>query len=507
MPLESNQTNLQRYLNVVSSNNLFNDYQKRWQFYLESYLGGAEYRQAGHLVQYQLETNKEYQARLDSTPLDNHCKSIISTYVSFLFRQHPERDFAGLDTNPMVEEFCYDADLEGRSLDAFMKDVAIWAGVFGHCWVLLTRPDIGALTLADQIAMGSRPYINLLTPLTVLDWTWERGATGRYELSYMKYVEEVNDTISTIKEWTAETITTYIVSHKEREVTEEYIEVNGLGMIPAIQVYSTRSPIRGIGSSDLSDIADQQKSIFNEYSEIEQLIRLQNHPTLVKVVECEAGAGAGAIITMPENMDPGLKPYLLEPAGNGLQGIYASIAARVAAIDKMAHTSGVRTTKTQSASGVALQTEFALLNSKLSEKADQLELAEEQIWKLFAAYLGTTFEGEIEYPDSFDIRDEEQTFANLKLAKETATDPVVLRVVDEQLLELLGEDASLLLPQTAVASTGEHPSLAGLSQQGKQTHIQTMLMEGYSNEEIIALHPEVTEQDIIDAGAQAAANN
>ena len=34
-----------------------------------------------------------------------------------------------------------------------------------------------------------------------------------------------------------------------------------------------------------------------------------------------------------------------------------------------------------------------------------------------------------------------------------------------------------------------------------------MLMEGYSNQEIIALHPEVTEQDIIAAGAQAAANN
>jgi uncharacterized protein (DUF433 family) len=34
-----------------------------------------------------------------------------------------------------------------------------------------------------------------------------------------------------------------------------------------------------------------------------------------------------------------------------------------------------------------------------------------------------------------------------------------------------------------------------------------MLMEGYSNDEIIALHPEITKQDIIDAGAAAAASN
>ena len=442
-----NQSNLDKYINITSSNQLFNSYQSRWQFYLESYLGGDEYRQAGHLTRYQLETPKEYQARLDSTPLDNHCKSTISTYMSFLFRECPERDLGGLDLNPMAEDFCYDADLEGRSLDAFMKDVAIWAGVFGHCWVMVTRPDVGAATLADQIALGSRPYVNLLTPLTVLDWTWKRSITGRYQLSYIKYAEEVNDTLTTMKEWTPTTITTTTVDHKDKIVVEEYTEVNGLGMIPAVQVYSTRSPVRGIGSSDLSDIADQQKSIFNEYSEIEQLIRLQNHPALVKTPDTEAGAGAGAIIMMPDNLDPALKPYLLEPSGNGLQGIYASIEARVRAIESMAHTSGVRTTKTQAASGIALQTEFALLNAKLSEKADQLELAEEQIWELFANYMGTTFEGKIEYPDSFDIRDEEQTFANLKMAKETATDPRVLALIDHEIVELLGEDADLVLPE------------------------------------------------------------
>ena len=425
---------------------MFNDYQQRWQFYLESYLGGDEYRQAGHLVQYQLETNLEYQARLNSTPLDNHCKSIISTYISFLFRQEPDREFGSLANYPMVEDFCYDADLEGRSLDAFMKDVSIWAGVFGHCWVLVTRPAIGAATLADQIQMGSRPYVNLLTPLTVLDWAWKRSPTGRYELSYLKYIEEVNDTMNTIKEWTPEQIVTSVVDTKSRKVHEDYVEINGLGMIPAVQVYSTRSPVRGIGSSDLSDIADQQRAIYNEYSEIEQLIRLQNHPALVKTIDTEAGAGAGAIITIPENIDPGLKPYLLEPAGNGLQGIYASIASRVAAIDKMAHTSGVRNTKTGVTSGVALQTEFALLNSKLSEKADQLELAEEQIWDLFAAYMGTVFDGEIDYPNSFDMRDEQQEFANLKSARDTATDPRVLAVIDRELLELLDEDPDLLLP-------------------------------------------------------------
>lgn len=57
------------------------------------------------------------------------------------------------------------------------------------------------------------------------------------------------------------------------------------------------------------------------------------------------------------------------------------------------------------------------------------------------------------------------------------------------------------------AATGEHPSLANSTQEEKLAHIQGMLMEGYSNEEIMALHPEVTVQDIIDAAAQAAMAN
>ena len=454
MPLENTQTSLDRYLNIVSTNQLFNDYQARWQFYLESYLGGSEYRQAGHLVKYQLETNQEYQARLDSTPLDNHCKSVISVYMSFLFRQHPERDLNALEMNPMVEDFLEDADLEGRSLNAFMKDAAIWASVFGHCWVIVSRPEVGANTLADQIIMGSRPYVNLVTPLTVLDWTWKRSPTGRYELVYIKYVEEVNDSLSTIKEWYTDRICTYVVDNKNRKVEEELEEVNGLGMIPAVQIYSTRSPIRGIGSSDLSDIADQQRSIFNEYSEIEQLIRLQNHPALVKTIDTEAGAGAGAIITMPEGMDPALKPFLLEPSSNGLSAIYESIAARVQAIDKMAHTGGVRTTKTQSSSGVALQTEFELLNAKLSEKADQLELAEEQIWQLVAMYMGTEWQGEISYPDTFGIRDEETEIAQLVQAKAAATDPRVLQLIDHEIIEFLGEDADLIMPEMVTLMDG-----------------------------------------------------
>ena len=82
-----------------------------------------------------------------------------------------------------------------------------------------------------------------------------------------------------------------------------------------------------------------------------------------------------------------------------------SVRHKVDAINRIAHTGAIRSTKTQVSSGVALQTEFELLNARLSEKADNLQIAEEQLFKLYAIFQNVTFDGEINYPDSFNIRD------------------------------------------------------------------------------------------------------
>ena len=439
-------TTFQLYLQVTSPNLLYNDYKDRWQFYLESYMGGDEYRSAGHLSKYVNETAKEYQQRLYATPLDNHCRSVVSVYTSFLFRENPERELGSLTYDPTVQDFMEDADLDGRSLDQFMKEVSVWSNVFGHCWIILSKPNVGAVTMADELASGVRPYVNLLTPLAVIDWKWSRTPMGRYELTYFKYVEDTNPNTTVIKEWTNESITTYEVDNEQKVVNSQQVEVNGLGRIPAVISYGTRSPVRGIGASSISDIADHQRKIYNELSEVEQSIRLNGHPTVVKTADVEMSAGAGSIALMPDNMDPGLKPFMLN-VSTDIGAIYNSIAASVAAIDKMANTGAIRATEVREMSGIAMRTEFELLNAKLAEMADNLELAEEQLWQFYAVYQGRVWDGLIEYPGSFNIQDVDSDVAKLKMAKDTATDPRVLAFIDHELLEVLGGEADMIIPE------------------------------------------------------------
>lgn len=443
---------LQEVNRLTSGNNLYAAYQDQWTYLLNSYMGGKEYREGRYLTKYQLETDQEYMARLNSTPLDNHCASVVSVYNSFLFRECPDREFGQLSNSPEVEDFLKDADMDGRSLNNFMKDIATWSSVFGHCWAVLAKPDVGAVTLADEQMMGVRPYINLLTPLTVLDWSWTRGPNGRYELDYFRYLEDVNSDVQVVKEWTRETITTTKINIKKKAIEEQMVELNGLGLIPAIIAYSQRGPVRGIGVSDINDIADAQRYIYNAKSEIEQSIRLDSHPSLVKTPETSAGIGAGSLIHMPENLDPGLKPYILEFSGASVNSILDAISQTVEAIDKMANTGAIRTVEARSTSGVAMQTEFELLNARLSEKADNLELFEEQLWRLWCLYQGSAETVKVDYPGSFNIRDTEMEIKQLQIAASTnPADPRVKSAIDMKILDWLDLDEDEL---TAMQNPG-----------------------------------------------------
>jgi hypothetical protein len=443
----------------VSSTNL--EYQRNrdtWSFLLDSFVGGDQYRNGSYLTRYQLETAQEYQQRLATTPLDNHCASIVSVYTSFLFREDPERDLNDWAGFQDVLDFLNDANLEGQSFNSYMKDVATWSSVFGHVWCLMTKPNLGAETQGQEQAMGLRPYVNILTPLAVLEWRWARQPNGSYQLIHFKYIEEIVDQTTVIKEWTNEEIRTWIMDDNKKTASLDMVEPNQLGVIPAVLAYNKKSIVKGIGVSDLADISSIQRQIYNLLSEVEQSHRLDGHPSLVVTPDTQYGSGAGAVIVIPENSDPGLKPYVLEHGGANVASIHATIDKLVESINRMSNTGGVRATETRTLSGVAMEVEFSLLNARLAEKADQLELVEEQLFKLYGLYMDRTWMGEIDYPGSFNIRDTQREYTQLAQAKSAATDPRVLQVIDHEIISLLGEDADLIMPEYVATQAATLPA-------------------------------------------------
>lgn len=467
----------------------------RWRLYADSYQGGSAYRHGEYLFKYQLETGGEYQQRLDETPLENHCRRTVDSYSSFIYGATIEREYGSIENNPNLEPFLQDADMDGRSFHSFMREAGKWASVYGAVYIFVDKPESNAGTRAEELNQGIRPYVSLVSPENVIDWNYERQSNGAMVLTYLKVLIERTQDTKTYKIYTP-TETTTAMTHNDNDMAT-VIEVvpNAIGEIPCVVLYNNRSWTHGVGISDIADVSDLQRSIYSDYSEINQLVKLSNHPTLVKTHSTEASAGAGAIITMPEDMAGDLKPYLLTPSGQNISTLLETINRKVHAIEKMTHLDSVSGQKT-ARSGVAMLIEQKALASTLSDKASNLKLAEEQIWRLWCLWEGTAWQGEVYYPDSFDTRDRHQDLLNLKLAMEIGvTDSKLKQYIESSIASAIVDDPDALqqINQSIMNEELTHPVT---TVENRSSHIQEMIMEGLTDQQMLDRHPEISQSDI-----------
>ena len=228
----------------------------QWEYFIRSYLGGTDFTNGQYLNRYNLELDNEFNQRLANTPCDNHCKNIIQIYSSFLFRVKPSRNFGSLAEDASLESFLKDADLDGSSFNNVIKEAQNYASIYGHCFMILDKPSIQARTRAEELNQEIRPYISIVTPENVLDWNFKREVNGKYYLDYLKIREEVDkDGGIYMRMWFPDRVDTIYQKDNEPPATID-TAVNQVGKIPAVILYNSKSHKRGIGISDLADIAD-----------------------------------------------------------------------------------------------------------------------------------------------------------------------------------------------------------------------------------------------------------
>lgn len=438
---------------LMATHDAYKHHAEQAQYMYRSYIGGPTYRAGNYLTRYigeESQPGDSYGKRLLSTPLDNHVASTVDIYRSFLFREAPTRQLGLLANNPLVHEWITDTDQEGQDMDSFLKSANDLAMVMGNVWLLVDKGSYKVETQAEEIAMGIRAYTAMYTPQNVLDWYYERNIAGKPILKYIKVKESENTEKMTYTLWTEDSVEKYTVSKDElggADKVIDYVEYdNPLGVVPFINHCPVKSPVRGVGYSMLSDVADAQRFIYNMHSEIEQTIRISSHPTLVKTHSADATAGAGGIINMDEGMDPQLKPYLLTPGTSTVDSILKTIKQLEEAIMSSTHTSSVQGVKTAQ-SGISLQTERQLLNAKLSDLSDTLKETELALWDLWFGWAGVDAPEEftIHYNDSFDIRDKYSELDLIIRAKAAGyTNETYLKELDKQLASLMIEDSKVL---------------------------------------------------------------
>ena len=145
---------------------------------------------------------------------------------------------------------------------------------------------------------------------------------------------------------------------------------------------------------------------------------------------------------MDNDMDPGLKPYLLQPTAAGVNGILDSIDKVVEGIQRMTHTSAVQATKGSPISGVALTVERQLLNAKLTDIADTLQETELQLWNIWFNWqaIEAPVDFDITYSMNFDAKDQHSEVELYRKAIEVAPNAALVKYLQEDVARMLIDD-------------------------------------------------------------------
>ena len=142
-----------------------------------------------YLPQHPAESAGVYKTRLEKTFLDNFVDLAITKATGKLFGKPIKVDNLPTEIETLIENI----DRQGRALDPFILDVAKQAFEDGISYVMADMPPSnGVQTLADEKALGIRPYAIHIKPCCVLE-TLSEMIGGVDTLTRVRIMERVQE--------------------------------------------------------------------------------------------------------------------------------------------------------------------------------------------------------------------------------------------------------------------------------------------------------------------------
>jgi len=399
------------------------------------------------------------------------CRYIVDTINDVLFEPGVKRDIrfatpAGAYIDPKntewAELFLLDADLNNRNLNGFMEQVGDLTSIYGHCWVFVDMPK------EDEGNLG-RPYVVALNPLNVWDWEWEQFG-GKPMVKYVKVLESEDHENYYIKCYHlgTEEYPSYWRSYKVgKNVAKGDVEVIGEGVypagmaIPGFIVYGRRDPRSiDVGVSDIDSAVDAQRELYK--LECEAYTAIQFAHTIIRADKgVSIPVHAGAIVRASEGQVSAI------PIDTGdVDKIIAKQDHILQHIEALTGLGGLRNSKNQIASGVAIIEERKTLHRLAKSKARLMEVAEELIFTYAARFMGMRWAGEVIYNTDYEAHDTNYRLALIEKAKSLVQgNAIVDNLVVKEIIAMLAPDEKVAQYEQAYIDTITDPQVKELMTQ------------------------------------------
>jgi hypothetical protein len=454
---------------LLKRNPIYDNIYNEMLAYQYAYLGGLPFKMYVRKKR-PSEDSTLYQDLVANTIAQPICRYIVDTINDVLFEPGVKRNMQfctpqGSRIEPKNTEWSdlllLDADLTNRSMNAFMENVGDLTSIFGHCWVAVDMPQEG------QGSLG-RPYVCSINPLDVWDWEFDYYG-GRPMLKYVKVkeMEEIDcyyikcyhlGDANTPSYWES-----YEVKKGPNEMNEP-AELIGSGTYPAgmslpiFIAYGRRDPrTMDLGISDIDAASDAMREFYK--LECEKYTALQFAHTLIRADKgVSIPVHAGAIVRANEGqveaipIDTGDVDVIIKAQQDILEQIEA-----------LTGLGGLRNSKNQIASGVAIIEERKQLHRLAKSKARLMEVTEEMIYTYAARFMNVRWAGEVNYNTDYEAHDTNYRMALITSAKNLVGDnPMIQALITKEIIGMLAPDTAIPEYEEAYIQTIADPDLRTL---------------------------------------------
>lgn len=472
----------------------YEDTIEHWNFLEETYGGGREWFE-GNIFKYMKEGDTEFAERLARCYRFNHSREVVDLLTKYLFKQHIVRNEENAPES--VKKFWKKATKSGLSIRDLVRQICKRTSVSGRIGIVIDNTRTGSpdaiVSMAAAAAANIRTYAYLVGPDQLLDYSFDDVGELNWAL-IKEYARDDEDPLTSsgagldrFRLWTKTDWRLFEEQTQGRKkiIVEIDSGTHALGMVPLILADNFISDEQYVAPALIDDIAYLDRAVANYLSNLDAIIQDQTFSQLAmpaqnllpgedsykKLVEI----GTKRIFLY--DGEGGAVPFFLSPDVKQAELILSAINKIINEIYHTVGMAGERTKQdnavgTDNSSGVAKAYDFERVNALLAAKADSLEMTENRMARLVAAWNGETMTHDmVSYPDDFDTRglyDEFDIAARLALIE--APDEI-RREQMKMVLDKLFPQLEQGLKDKIVAGLKEWPisldeSMAGLTGSG-----------------------------------------
>ena len=338
-----------------------------------------------YLPQEPREDDDAYQTRVDRSVLSPYTSRLIETAAGAILRKpiHIEGD-------PYWLEIAQNIDGLGSNINEYARRALVSSLTYGHSAILVDYPAAaGAMNLAEERAMGRRPYFVHVDAPQIWGWRKEPVTNRLTQVRIHDY------DVRPLNEFGEEQIEQMRVIYPGRydlyTLGQEVVEFTSTGgysldEIPLVPIYSNRRGLL-ISQPPLLDIANLNITHYQRQADLIHALHIAAMPTLVLEGWDDTTGSATMGVNYAIAMQPGNKAYYVQADATSFDAQMAELQS----LEQQMSTLGVTKLfgqKFVAESAEAKRIDQAQSNSVLSIISQELESALNQAFEFAAQYVG-----------------------------------------------------------------------------------------------------------------------